>query len=225
VLTVVYLIYNEGYSASSGDELIRPDLCAEAMRLARLLNVLMPDEPEATGLLALLLLTESRRVARTTADGSIVLLADQDRSLWDRSLIDEGQDLVRSSLRRNRPGPFQVQAAIAAVHSDASTTEETDWAQILQLYDQLMALAPTPVVALNRAVAVAEVEGEAAALALVDALSLSRYHLFHSTRAELLRRMGRCDEADEAYAEALALTVNAAERRLLEQQRRGISPH
>jgi RNA polymerase sigma-70 factor (ECF subfamily) len=225
VLTVVYLIYNEGHSASSGDELVRPDLCAEAMRLARLLNELMPDEPEATGLLALLLLTESRRAARTTADGSIVLLADQDRSLWDRSLIDEGQDLVRSCLRRNRPGPFQVQAAIAAVHSDASTTEETDWAQILQLYDHLMALAPTPVVALNRAVAVAEVEGEAAALALVDALSLNRYHLFHATRAELLRRMGRGDEADEAYAEALALTVNAAERRLLEQRRRGISPH
>lgn len=224
VLTVVYLIYNEGYTASSGDVLVRPDLCAEAVRLARLLNELMPDEPEATGLLALLLLTESRRDARTTADGSIVLLADQDRSLWDRGLIDEGQDLVRACLRRNRPGPFQVQAAIAAVHSEAPTPDQTDWAQILQLYDRLMALAPTPVVALNRAVAVAEVDGEAAALSIVDDLNLSRYHLFHATRAELLRRLGRVDEADAAYGEALALTVNAAERRLLEQRRRDISP-
>ena len=224
VLTVVYLIYNEGHTASSGDELVRTDLCAEAVRLARLLNELMPDEPEATGLLALLLLTESRRAARTAADGSIVLLADQDRSMWDRSLIDEGQDLVRACLRRDRPGPFQVQAAIAAVHSDSPAPSQTDWAQILRLYDHLIALAPTPVVALNRAVAVAEVDGDAAALSLVDDLNLTRYHLFHATRAELLRRLGRGDEADAAYGEALALTANAAERRLLEQRRRGISP-
>jgi RNA polymerase sigma-70 factor (ECF subfamily) len=224
VLTVVYLIYNEGHTASSGDELVRTDLCVEAVRLARLLNELMPDEPEATGLLALLLLTESRRAARTTADGSIVLLADQDRSLWDRSLIEEGQDLVRACLRRERPGPFQIQAAIAAVHSDALTPSQTDWAQILRLYDHLISIAPSPVVALNRAVAVAEVHGEAEALSLVDDIDLTRYHLFHATRAELLRRLGRGDEADAAYGEALALTVNTAERRLLEQRRRGVSP-
>ena len=224
VLTVVYLIYNEGHTASSGDELVRTDLCVEAVRLARLLNELMPDEPEATGLLAVLLLTESRRAARTTADGSIVLLADQDRSLWDRSLIEEGQDLVRACLRRERPGPFQIQAAIAAVHSDALTPSQTDWAQILRLYDHLISIAPSPVVALNRAVAVAEVHGEAEALSLVDDIDLTRYHLFHATRAELLRRLGRGDEADAAYGEALALTVNTAERRLLEQRRRGVSP-
>jgi RNA polymerase sigma-70 factor (ECF subfamily) len=224
VLTVVYLIYNEGHTASSGDELVRTDLCVEAVRLARLLNELMPDEPEATGLLALLLLTESRRAARTTADGSIVLLADQDRSLWDRSLIEEGQDLVRACLRRERPGPFQIQAAIAAVHSDALTPSQTDWAQILRLYDHLISIAPSPVVALNRAVAVAEVHGEAEALSLVDDIDLTRYHLLHATRAELLRRLGRGDEADAAYGEALALTVNTAERRLLEQRRRGVSP-
>ncbi len=219
VLTVIYLIYNEGYAASSGDELIRSDLCGEAIRLARILTDLMPDEPEAVGLLALLLLTESRRAARTTSDGSIVVLGVQDRSLWDRELIEEGQSLVRACLRRNHPGPFQIQAAIAAVHSDSATAEETDWSQILQLYDQLMVMAPTPVVALNRAVAVAEVEDVGAALLELDGLELDGYHLFHATRAELLHRSGDVEAADSAYAEALALVSNQAERRFLEERR------
>ena len=220
VLTVVYLIYNEGYSASSGEALLRTDLGLEALRLARLLADLMPDEPEAAGLLALLLLSESRRPARTTSDGSIVLLADQDRNLWDRSLIDEGQALVRACLRRNRPGPFQIQAAIAAVHSDAADADGTDWGQILLLYDMLMVQAPTPVVALNRAVAVAEVHGESDALSLLDDMDLDRYHLYHATRAELLRRLGEIDAADDAYGEALALVSNDVERRFLEERRR-----
>ena len=180
VLAVVYLIFNEGYAASSGDRLVREDLCAEAIRLGRLLTELMPDEPEATGLLALMLLQESRRSARTTPAGDLVLLAEQDRSRWDRDLIAEGQDLVRRCLRRNQPGPYQLQAAINAVHSDAASAEDTDWRQILQLYDQLLAVAPSPVVALNRAVAVAEVAGPAAALELVDQLDLDRYHLLHA---------------------------------------------
>lgn len=219
VLTVIYLIYNEGYTASSGDELIRSDLCTEAIRLARLLTDLMPDEPEAVGLLALLLLTESRKAARTTSDGSIVVLGDQDRSLWDGELIEEGQTLVRACLRRNRPGPFQIQAAIAAVHSDSATAEATDWSQILRLYDQLMAMAPTPVVALNRAVALAEAEDVAVALNELDGLGLAGYHLFHATRAELLHRSGDLEAADSAYREALALVSNQAERRFLEERR------
>jgi RNA polymerase sigma-70 factor, ECF subfamily len=220
VLTVVYLIYNEGYAASAGDELLRTELATEALRLARLVVDLMPDEPEAMGLLALLLLSESRRPARTTSDGSIVLLADQDRSLWDATLIEEGQLLVRACLRRNRPGPFQIQAAIAAVHSDAATARDTDWGQILQLYDMLMMQAPTQVVALNRAVAVAEVHGESDALSLLDDMDLDRYHLYHATRAELLRRIGEVDAADDAYGEALALVSNDVERRFLEERRR-----
>ncbi|MGH8949219.1 MAG: RNA polymerase sigma factor [Acidimicrobiia bacterium] len=220
VLTVVYLIYNEGYAASSGEELLRIDLAFEALRLARLLADLMPDEPESVGLLALLLLSESRRPARTTSDGSIVLLAEQDRSLWDRRLIEEGQMLVRACLRRNRPGPFQIQAAIAAVHSDAANADDTDWGQILQLYDLLMVHAPTPVVALNRAVALAEVHGESNALSLLDDMDLDRYHLYHATRAELLRRLGEVDAADDAYDEALALVSNEVERRFLEERRR-----
>ena len=198
VLAVVYLVFNEGYSATSGDVLVRTDLSAEAIRLARLLVELMPDEGEAIGLLALLLLSESRRDARVDADGSLVLLPDQDRSRWDRALIDEGQDLVRACLRRNTPGPYQIQAAINAVHSDAQTAADTDWRQILALYDQLVAVVPTPVVALNRAVAVGEVDGPAAGLAAVDALAadLDRYHLFHATRADLLRRLDR--QADAA---------------------------
>jgi RNA polymerase sigma-70 factor (ECF subfamily) len=179
----------------------------------------MPDEPEAVGLLALLLLTESRRAARTTAEGSIVLLGDQDRSLWDRELIEEGQSLVRACLRRNHPGPFQIQAAIAAVHSDSPTAQGTDWSQILRLYDQLVAMAPTPVVALNRAVAVAEVDGVTAALDELEGLDLDGYHLFHATRAELLRRNGQVEAADTAYRAALALVSNQAERRLLEERR------
>jgi RNA polymerase sigma-70 factor (ECF subfamily) len=219
VLAVVYLIFNEGHTASAGDELVRQDLCAEAIRLARLLAALMPDEPEVLGLLALLLLTESRRAARTAADGSLVLLADQDRSLWDRVLIAEGQDLVRACLRRNQPGPYQIQAAINAVHSDAATAADTDWGQILQLYDQLLAVSPTPVVALNRAVAVAEVHGPALALAAIESLDLDTYHLFHALRADLLRRLGRSEDAAQAYEAALALVGNAAERRFLEERR------
>ncbi|MDQ6656906.1 MAG: RNA polymerase sigma factor, partial [Actinomycetota bacterium] len=215
VLTVIYLIFNEGYAASSGDNLVRPDLCAEAIRLARILAELMPDEPEVLGLLALLLLTESRRLARTADDGSMVLLPDQDRRRWDRALIVEGQVIVRSCLRRNLPGPFQIQAAIAAVHSDAPTAMDTDWQQILALYDQLAGRNQTPVVILNRAVAVAQIDGAATALALIDGLELSDYHLFHSTRAELLRRLGRTEEAIEANRRARELTDNVAEQELL----------
>jgi RNA polymerase sigma-70 factor (ECF subfamily) len=219
VLAVVYLVFNEGYTASAGADLIRSELCAEAIRLARLLAKLMPDEPEVLGLLALLLLTEARRRARTGPDGSLVLLADQDRSQWDHALVAEGQDLVRACLRRGRPGSYQLQAAINAVHSDAATAARTDWGQILALYDQLSAVAPTPVVALNRCVAVAEVSGPAAALELVDQLGLDGYHLFHSTRADLLRRLGRRDEATAAYDAAIARTANKAERSFLRQRR------
>jgi RNA polymerase sigma-70 factor (ECF subfamily) len=224
VLTVVYLIYNEGHAATSGDELVRSGLGAEAIRLARVLRELMPDEPEVTGLLALLLLTESRRVARTDGDGSLILLADQDRHTWDRELIDEGQELVRECLRRNRPGPFQVQAAIAAVHSDAARAEDTDWSQIVHLYDSLLTMTPTPVVALNRAVAVAEVEGPSEALALLDDLDLEQYHLYHATRAELLRRMGDVDAASLAYMDAIAIADNEVERRFLEERAAALAP-
>ncbi|MDX6333514.1 MAG: hypothetical protein QOG05_854 [Streptosporangiaceae bacterium] len=251
VLAAVYLIFNEGYTASTGEQLTRPGLSAEAIRLGRLLATLMPDEPEVLGLLALMLLTESRRAARTTPDGRLVLLAGQDRSRWDRALIAEGQALVRRCLRRGQPGPYQIQAAINAVHSDTvhqDTANQdtargdtaqgdgagpgaaaTDWGQILQLYDQLLAVAPSPVVALHRAVAVAEVEGPAAALALVDELgaaasrgtgpTLAGYHLFYAIRADLLRRMGRPAEAAAAYDAALTCTANAAERDFLRRQR------
>jgi RNA polymerase sigma-70 factor (ECF subfamily) len=219
VLAVIYLVFNEGYTATEGDALIRDDLCSEAIRLARLLAELMPDEPEALGLLALLLLTQSRRAARTAADGTMVLLPDQDRTKWDRDLIAEGQAIVRRCLRRNAPGPYQIQAAINAVHSDATTAADTDWSQVLQLYDQLLAIAPNAVVALNRAVAVAEVNGAAPALEIVDALDLDTYYLFHATRAELLVRLERYEEATLAYDRALDLTSNAAERALLVRKR------
>ncbi len=221
VLAVVYLIFNEGYTASSGERHLRDDLCDEAIRLGRLLAELMPDEPEALGLLALMLLAASRRPARTTPGGDLVLLADQDRSLWDRRLIDEGQRLVRRCLRLNRPGQYQLQAAISAVHSDASSAADTDWRQILELYDQLVALAPSPVVELNRAVALAEVHGPAAALSVVDGLreELRGYHVLHAVRADLLRRLGRASEAAEEYAAAAAATANEAERRYLELRR------
>jgi RNA polymerase sigma-70 factor (ECF subfamily) len=219
VLAVVYLIFNEGYTASSGERLMREDLCAEAIRLGRQLNELLPDEPEVMGLLALMLLIESRRTARVSAQGDLVRLADQDRSRWNRALIREGQTLVRRCLARNAPGPYQIQAALNAVHSDAASADETDWRQILTLYDQLMAVTPSPVIALHRAVALAEVEGPHAALTLVEALVLDRYYLFHAIRADLLRRLGRNADARQAYDAAIARSDNAAERAFLERRR------
>jgi RNA polymerase sigma-70 factor (ECF subfamily) len=212
VLAVVYLIYNAGLTSPA-----EPDLRAEAIRLARILATLMPDEPEVAGLLALLLLTESRRASRTRPDGSLVLLADQDRTRWDRALIEEGQAIVRRCLRRNQPGTYQLQAAINAVHADAATVEQTDWPQIVALYDHLLAVAPTPVVALNRAIAIGEVHGPAAALALVDKLDLDNYHPFHATRADLLGRLGRNREAAAAYERAAAMAPTDAERDFLSQ--------
>jgi len=223
VLAVVYLIFNEGYMASSGDRLVREDLCAEAIRLGRLVAELMPDEPEVLGLLALMLLVESRRATRTTPDGDLVLLAAQDRGLWDRALIAEGQAIVRQCLRRNQPGPYQIQAAINAVHSDAPAAAATDWRQILHLYHQLMSLASSPVVALNRAVAVAEVEGADVALSLVDGLDLAGYHMFHAIRADLLRRLGHNAEAALAYESAIARTGNATERDFLQRRRQALT--
>ena len=223
VLVVVYLIFNEGYTATSGDRLVRDDLCREAIRLGRILMELVPDEPEAMGLLALMLLVESRRGTRTTPDGDLVLLADQDRSSWNRALIAEGQGLVRRCLKLNEPGPYQIQAAINAVHSDAASAEATDWSQILALYDQVMAVTPSPVVALNRAVAVAEVRGAGAALAIVDELDLESYHVFHVVRADLLRKLGRTADAAAAYQRAISLTQNVAEREFLEGRLQSLS--
>ncbi|EQD83869.1 RNA polymerase ECF family sigma subunit [Saccharopolyspora erythraea NRRL 2338] len=222
VLAVVYLVFNEGHTASSGERLVRDDLCAEAIRLGRLLAELMPDEPEVLGLLALMLLVESRRAARTTAGGALVRLSEQDRARWDRELVAEGQAIVRRCLRIGRPGPYQIQAAINAVHSDAPSADDTDWRQIVLLYDQLMAVAPSPVVALNRAVA--EVDGADVALGLVDALDLDGYHLFHAVRADLLRRLGRPGEAAEAYEAAIARTANDAEREHLRRGLRSLAP-
>ena len=216
VLTVVYLIYNAGVDRPPEDE-----LCAEAIRLARILAALMPDEPEVAGLLALLLLTESRRASRTGPDGSLLLLAEQDRSRWNPALMEEAQAIVRGCLRRNQPGPYQLQAAINAVHADAATFADTDWAQIVALYDQLLALAPTPVVALNRAIAIGELQGPAAALALVEQLDLDRYYAFQATRADLLRRLGRSSEAVAAYQRAAALAPTEAERDFLRLGGRG----
>lgn len=223
VLAVVYLVFNEGYAASSGAGLVREDLCREAIRLGRLIMELMPDEPEAKGLLALMILLDSRRAARTTPDGGLVLLADQDRSLWNKDLIAEGQLLVRQCLKRNQPGPYQLQAAINAVHSGASKPADTDWRQILALYGQLLALVPTPVVALNRAIALAEVEGPAAGLAAVELLELGNYYLIHAVRADLLRRLGRNDEAIAAYRAAQERTGNDAERAFLEARARALT--
>ncbi len=215
VLAVVYLIFNEGYAASSGEHLMREDLASEAIRLGRLLSELMPDEPEVLGLLALMVLLHSRRAARATAEGDLVPLPEQDRSLWDRDLIEQGQALVRRCLRRNQPGPYQVQAAINAVHSDAPAACDTDWNQILALYDQLLRLTPTSVVALNRAVAVAEVQGCEEALELIERLPLTEYYLHHAIRADFLRRLGRPGEAAIAYEAAIERTDNAAEIRFL----------
>jgi RNA polymerase sigma-70 factor (ECF subfamily) len=223
VLAVIYLIFNEGYTASSGDQLVRGDLCAEAIRLARLLAGLMPDEPEALGLLALVLLIESRKAARTARGEALVVLADQDRTRWDADLIVEGQAIVRACLRRNQPGPYQLQAAINAVHSDARTAAGTDWRQILQLYDQLVAVAPSPVVALNRAVALAEVAGPGTGLRALEELCLDGYYLFHAIRADLLRRLGRDADAALAYDAAIALTANTAERTFLQRRRADLS--
>jgi RNA polymerase sigma-70 factor (ECF subfamily) len=224
VLAVLYLIFNEGYAASSGPALTRDDLCTEAVRLTRVLAQLLPREPEVQGLLALQVLILARRPARTTVDGAMIRLADQDRSRWDTELVAEGQELVRACVRNGQPGPYQLQAAINAVHSAAPTVAATDWPAIVRLYDQLLALTPTPVVALNRAVAVAEVSGPAVALALVEALDLDRYHLFHAIRADLLKRLGRPEEAAAAYSRAAGLTGNAAELAFLRQARELTSP-
>jgi RNA polymerase sigma-70 factor, ECF subfamily len=210
VLAVVYLVYNAGLSGPTD-----LDLCTEGIRLAWTLAALLPDEPEVAGLLALLLLTESRRASRTRPDGSLVLLGEQDRSRWDRALIAEGQAIVRRCLGRYQPGPYQLQAAINAVHADALTVEQTDWSQIVALYDQLLVVAPTPVVALNRAIAIGEVHGPAAALALVEELALDNYHPYHATRADLLWRLGRHDEAAAAYQRGAVLAPTDAEREFL----------
>jgi RNA polymerase sigma-70 factor, ECF subfamily len=210
VLAVVYLVYNSGLTRAADQE-----LCSEAIRLARILAALMPDEPEVAGLLALLLLTESRRASRTRPDGSLVLLGEQDRTRWDRGLIEEGRAIVRRCLRRNQPGAYQLQAAINAVHADAPTIEQTDWPQIIALYDQLLAVAPTPVVALNRAIAIGEVQGPATALALLDELDLDNYYPFHAARADLLRRLGRNSDAAAAYQRAADMAPTDAERDFL----------
>jgi RNA polymerase sigma-70 factor (ECF subfamily) len=211
VLAVVYLIFNEGYAASAGEQLIREELASEAIRLGRLLAELMPDEPEVLGLLGLMLLLHSRRGARVSPQGVLVPLPEQNRSLWDHGLIEEGRSLVRSCLQRNQPGPYQLQAAINAVHTDATSSADTDWKQILALYDQLLALTPTAIVALNRAVAVAEVAGPRAGLELIDNLPLESYYLYHAVRADLLRRLDRPDDALAAYRAAAERTDNAAE--------------
>jgi RNA polymerase sigma-70 factor, ECF subfamily len=217
VLAVIYLVFNEGYTATSGDVLVREDLCAEAIRLGRTLRELMPDELEATGLLALLLLIKARQPARTDSSGRLIPLREQDRTLWDDDLILEGQELVRACLRRNLPGPYQIQAAINAVHADALQVVGTDWGQILVLYDQLLVFDASPVVHLNRAVVLSEVEGPAAGLAATDGLPPQSYYLFHAVRADLLRRLGRRVEAITAYESALARTSNQAERSFLER--------
>jgi RNA polymerase sigma-70 factor (ECF subfamily) len=220
VLAVIYLIFNEGHTSTSGAGLVREDLCEEAIRQGRVLAGLMPRESEVIGLLGLMLLVHARRAARVGGDGELIVLGDQDRSLWDRPMIAEGQALVRQCLRLNQPGPYQIQAAINAVHSDASSLSTTDWPQILRLYDQLLAITPSPIVALNRAVAAAEVDGPEAALTIVNGLepSLAGYYLFHAIRAELLTRLGRADEAAAAYTLAIAHAANATEREFLQRK-------
>ena len=222
VLAAIYLVYTEGHTATSAQSLTRTDLSTQAIRLGRALVELMPDEPEAVGLLALMLLSESRRPARSNPDGTMVRLADQDRSRWDQSMISEGHQLVRACLRRNQPGPFQLQAAIAAVHADAASAGATDWSQVVALYDQLYALRPHAVVALNRSVALAELRGPdegLAALAGIDAATLGNYQPYHAARADLLARTGRHDEALAAYERAIELTANVVERAFLVRQR------
>jgi len=218
VLAAIYLVFNEGYSASGGEQLVRGELCDEALRLGKVLLELMPEESEVLGLVALMLLIDARRRARTVAAGRFIRLAEQDRRLWNRLQIEEAQALLRTCLARNRPGPYQLQAAINAVHSDATEAARTDWAQILALYDQWMAIAPSPVVALNRAVAVAELQGAELALRLVEELELPRYHLWHAVRGDLLRRLGRNEDAGAAFRTAIELCSNAREREYLERQ-------
>jgi RNA polymerase sigma-70 factor (ECF subfamily) len=219
VLQVIYLVFNEGYAASSGDTVTRPDLSGEAIRLGRLLVELLP-EPEVVGLLALMLLHESRRAARTTPTGEIVLLDDQDRSLWNRAAIEEGKSLVRQAMASGRIGPYTLQAAISAVHADAATPEDTDWRQILALYDVLSQVTPSPIVELNRAVAVAMRDGPEAGIALIDAIlsrgDLAEYHLAHAARADFFRRLGKAADARSSYEQALALARQEPERRFLE---------
>jgi RNA polymerase sigma-70 factor (ECF subfamily) len=219
VLAVLYLIFNEGYAATAGDELVRRDLCNEAIRLARILAVLMPDEAEVLGVLALMLFHDSRREARTSPAGELVLLEDQDRSRWDRRKIEEGHRVLERALSLRRPGPYQLQAAIAALHAEARAPGETDWAQIAALYGQLAQHEPSPIVELNRAVAVAMAEGPAHGLDLVDRIDgLERYYLLHAARADLLRRLGRAEEAAAAYERALDLTTNPTERSFLQRR-------
>ena len=219
VLSSIYLIYTEGHTATAGSALTRVDLSSEAIRVGRVLATLMPDEPEVSGLLALLLLTDARRPGRVDALGSMVRLADQDRTRWEPNLIEEGHRLVRACLRRNQPGPFQIQAAIAAVHTDAPTAADTDWSQIVALYDQLYAIQPNPVVALNRAVAVGALDGPSAGLDALANIDLGDYQPYHAARADLLARAGRSDEAIAAYDRTIELTANSTEREFLSRQR------
>jgi len=218
VLTVLFLVFNEGYLATGDGDPIRAELTGEALRLTRILRQLLPDEPEVAGLLGLLLLTEARRETRVRNE-QLVPLRDQDRAGWDRALIAEGHALVRECLAINRPGRYQILAAINAVHTDAATAVDTDWSQVVALYDQLTRLDPSPIVALNRAVAIAELDGPAVALALVDRLPLAGYHAWHATRADLLRRLGRNADAKAAYDAAIATTNNSAERAYLGMKR------